>query len=233
VTSPSDPTPPDSEAGAPPAGPSGQYGQHGQYGQYGQPVPPRSPYGEPMPAPGVGDAYGGYGAPAADRPQIAGMGDRLVARIIDTVLVCVGAVVLLIPGAIALGVSVDETTGEPTPGGIVAFLAVLAVVVLLAVMYEIAFIAVRGRTIGKQVMKLTVRLEADGRLPGWGPSLVRWLIPAVAGAVTFLIGGIGQLLVYVSPFFDNTGRRQGWHDKAARTLVVKEANPRAGGQVNW
>jgi len=32
--------------------------------------------------------------------------------------------------------------------------------------------------------------------------------------------GIGALLVYLSPFFDNTMRFQGWHDKFAETVVI-------------
>jgi hypothetical protein len=35
-----------------------------------------------------------------------------------------------------------------------------------------------------------------------------------------MICGLVTLLVYISPFFDNTGRNQGWHDKVAKTFVI-------------
>jgi uncharacterized RDD family membrane protein YckC len=28
-------------------------------------------------------------------------------------------------------------------------------------------------------------------------------------------------VVYLSPFFDSSGRRQGWHDMAAKTVVIR------------
>ncbi len=48
-----------------------------------------------------------------------------------------------------------------------------------------------------------VRTE-DGRVPGWVPAILRWLVPFVGSFVC----GIGQLVVYLSPFFDSSGRRQ-------------------------
>ncbi len=40
--------------------------------------------------------------------------------------------------------------------------------------------------------------------------------------------GIGALLVYISPFFDNTMRFQGWHDKFAETVVIYQVAWRDG-----
>lgn len=42
-------------------------------------------------------------------------------------------------------------------------------------------------------------------------------LPFVASFVPF-----GGLAVYLSPFLDKTDRRQGWHDKVALTVVMKE-----------
>jgi uncharacterized RDD family membrane protein YckC len=101
------------------------------------------------------------------------MGKRLVARIIDSLVLGVALVPLYI-----------------------AFLVQLA--------YEGSMIALRGATVGKQVMKIRVQRE-DGQLPGWGPSLVRWLIPFGG----LFVCCVGQLVVYVSPFFDGSKRYQG------------------------
>ena len=74
----------------------------------------------------------------------------------------------------------------------------------------------RGATVGKKVMKLTVRMEATGSLPTGKASAVRFVIPLIASIAPF-----GSVLVYLSPLFDSSGRRQGWHDKVAKTVVVK------------
>ena len=49
-------------------------------------------------------------------------------------------------------------------------------------------------------------------------SIGRWIIPAVVAFIP-AIGGLLSLLVYISLLWDSA--RQGWHDKAAGTLVVK------------
>jgi uncharacterized RDD family membrane protein YckC len=149
------------------------------------------------------------------------MGDRLVARIIDWVLICVVGLVISIPVVGGLVSTTDPVTGQPSDAAVAGAVAFLGLFVVLAAAYEVVLIAVRGQTIGKQVMRLTVRREADGALPGWGPSFLRWLVPVGAGLITACIFSIGQLIVYLSPFFDSTRRNQGWHDKVAKTLVVK------------
>jgi len=42
----------------------------------------------------------------------------------------------------------------------------------------------------------------------------------VAPVIVPCLGGLWVLLCELSPFFDNQGRRQGWHDKAAKTIVT-------------
>ncbi len=146
------------------------------------------------------------------------MGKRLLARIVD-------GVILGVPFSIIYGVfiagAINSTTvdanGQVTSGGglFAALPAVIAVLGLLSLLYEIGLIATRGATIGKSVLKIKVVGESGG-IPGWGPAALRWLIPA-AGS---LACGIGQYVVYLSPLFDKSGREQGWHDKVAKTQVV-------------
>jgi uncharacterized RDD family membrane protein YckC len=229
VTTPNNPPP--QEPGREPTNPWGQ--PPPAPGPYGPPPLAPGPYGQPPPTSGwsgqppAASPYGqsvpptGYGVPRTPVPQIASMGDRLLARIIDFVLLAVVGIVLAIPVGAALAGSTDPATGQPSDAAVAAAVIFLICYVLITVAYEVVLIAVRGQTVGKQVMKLTVRREADGAIPGWGPSMLRWLVPVGAGIVTACIGGIGQLLVYLSPFFDGTGRNQGWHDKVAKTLVVK------------
>lgn len=175
--------------------------------------------GYPPPGYGGNPGYGaaGYGTPGVTYGQ---MGPRFVARLIDGVIV--GAV-LGILGAVLLGgaatqVSVDESTGQATGLGafFAAYFGFLALAIVLGLAYEIGLIATRGATIGKQVMGLKVVSEQTGGVPGWGPAILRWLIPQLGG----LVCGIGALVVLLSPLWDNTGRMQGWHDKVAKTLVL-------------
>jgi uncharacterized RDD family membrane protein YckC len=148
------------------------------------------------------------------------MGKRFGARLIDGLI---GLVIIVVLGALLIGGAFSQTTfdanGNVTGGGGLfggAFLGYFALIFVYSIAYEVVLIALRGATLGKMAMGIKVVREADGGIPGWGPSVLRWLIPQVAGMVCGLI----TIVVYLSPFFDNTGRQQGWHDKVAKTLVV-------------
>lgn len=156
---------------------------------------------------------GGYAAP--------GMAKRLVARIIDGVLI---GVVLVVLGGILLGGAASrmqmDAQGNVTAvsgGFVAAYLGYMGLALVLGLLYEVGLIALRGATLGKQLMKIKVVREVDGAVPGWGPSVLRWILPQGASALTC---GIGGIVVYLSPLFDNSGRQQGWHDKVAKTQVV-------------
>jgi uncharacterized RDD family membrane protein YckC len=226
VTEPTDPAQP---AGGQPDYGQGPYVQPQYvppgYGQapyaappgYGQPPQPPPPYGQPP--------YGyGYGAPAAAPGAIAPMGQRFAARLID------GLILLAVFAAIAvpLGIGAFHTTHTFTDvngttqvtGSSGAFAALFGSLLLFAaigIAYEVVFIALRGQTLGKQALGVKVVRGDNGQVPGWGPSLIRWVIPYAASFVC----GLATLLIYVSPFFDDTKRNQGWHDKAASTFVIK------------
>ncbi|MGL4173378.1 MAG: RDD family protein [Actinomycetota bacterium] len=176
------------------------------------------------PLPGQGsDGFGG--TPALPGKGIPGMPKRLVARIIDSAIVAIVLTVLVgvfIGGtASTIQVNADGTiTSTAGRNIIVAYFlySILASIVLLA--YEMVLIALRGATFGKQIMGIKILREADGRVPGFGPAAIRLVIPLGAGLVTC---GIGYLVVMLSPFFDDSGREQGWHDKTAKTQVVNSS----------
>jgi uncharacterized RDD family membrane protein YckC len=151
---------------------------------------------------------------------------RLGARMLDSLILgFIGLIVIaVIVGAVAAGgglenIEFDDQTGEMINGEglIAAIYAGLGLLIVVNLGYEIALIALRGATLGKQIVGIKVVREQDGQPPGWGPSLLRFLIPLVGSFAC----GIGQILVYLSPFFDSTGRNQGWQDKAASTVVIR------------
>lgn len=88
---------------------------------------------------------------------------------------------------------------------------------IVAALYETPLVAMRGQTLGKMVLRIKVVEHDSGLVPGWGRSMGRTIVP-MAIALIPLVGLIGTLLVYVSLLWDDG--RQGWHDKAAKTLVI-------------
>ncbi|MCE2511106.1 MAG: RDD family protein [Acidimicrobiia bacterium] len=96
---------------------------------------------------------------------------------------------------------------------VVGFIDPLLLPILAWAAYEIFFVALKGQTPGKMAVGTKVIRADNGNLPGWGPAAGRWIIPAI-GYVLILPG----LLVHASLLWDE--RRQGWHDKAVKTLVV-------------
>lgn len=216
--------------GPPPAyGQPPTYGQSGPYGEppsYGQPGPYGQPpaYGQPGPhGPGYPGGYGHpEGLPIPADVRFASMGRRLGARCLDGVILVLAMAVLTV---VVMGLiyaaggfdDYDQSAGSDAVAGL-AFLALSGLVFLGPVAYEIVLVATRGATLGKQILGIKVVRIQDGQLPGAGPATLRWLIPFVAGLVTC---GFGQILVHVSPFFDASGRNQGWHDQVAKTVVIQ------------
>jgi uncharacterized RDD family membrane protein YckC len=68
-----------------------------------------------------------------------------------------------------------------------------------------------GRTLGMRLLGLRVIQEKDGAMPEVGTAFIRWLGLWLSFAVFF----VGVIWVAVD------SRHQGWHDKIARTLVIR------------
>ena len=145
--------------------------------------------------------------------QLASAGSRLVARLIDGAIVIV---VTLIP--LAAGVQdFSEWIEEPSVGMSLAIMA-------MDLLYEVALTATRGQTLGKMALKIKVVRADNGLVPGWSKSAGRWLVPTIPGLIEWIrpslwLIGLLSFLVYASLTWDK--RRQGWHDKAVQTFVVK------------
>ena len=150
--------------------------------------------------------------------QLAGAGSRLGARIIDGVIMT-GLVIILFVIGIASALGADAAwTEEDSSAAAGVFVGLALLAVLIGILYEVTLIAVRGQTLGKMAVRIKVVRADNGLPPGWGKSIGRWIIPAALGFIPF-IGWLLSLLVYISLLWDKV--RQGWHDKAAGTLVIK------------
>lgn len=83
-------------------------------------------------------------------------------------------------------------------------------IIITAVLYQIVMIALLGWTVGKLAVGVRVVRVDNGRAPGFVKSIIRYLVINLP----FL-----SWLVQLSPvFYDG---RQGWHDRAASTIVVR------------
>ncbi|MFB7457225.1 RDD family protein [Streptomyces sp. NPDC056188] len=213
--------------------PNDPYGapQNPQQG-YGQPQPQGQPgYGYPQ-APPIPPQQGyGYpqqpGHPGGAGPRVASMGRRFGARLIDGVIFgviygiliaagassFVGAAKDCDPNAADYSTCINNASSDFTS----KFGAVFGTMMIITLLYEWLMVGLLGRTLGKMAVGLHVVNAETGGKPGLGKAFIRWVIPTVGSVAC----GIGQLLVYLSPFWDKSGRQQGWHDKAAGTMVVQ------------
>ncbi|MEV8230532.1 RDD family protein [Streptomyces sp. NPDC079167] len=160
---------------------------------------------------------------ASARP--AGLGKRLAARIIDTVVlgVFVGAVgfplVTRATDHIDQKIEAAKLSGETVTVWLldsttaVLFGGVLAAFLVLGFVLEALPTAKWGRTLGKKLCGLEVRDIESHDAPTLGAALRRWLVYGVLGLV--VVGVLNVLWCLVDRPW-----RQCWHDKAARTFVA-------------
>lgn len=94
---------------------------------------------------------------------------------------------------------------------------------IIGAVYTVVLVAVWGRTVGKAAVGTWVEPIDGSAPPGWGAATIRWAVPALAvlafpfGAVGFVVGEVWLVAVY-APILGP--RRQGLHDRAARTVVL-------------
>lgn len=160
--------------------------------------------------------------PGKGAVKMASMTQRLIARILDGVVL---SVVLGIVMAVAIAIIAGAASmGDDAAAGVglLGFLGLMTVALVLVYAYEAVMIGFWGATVGKMIMKVKVVKPRNGEAPGIGSGVVRYLIPGACALIPF-VGWIGTLVCYISPTFDNSGRRQGWHDKVANTVVVTTA----------
>jgi len=180
--------------GAPPGGAGSPYGNtpppdapHGAAG---------SPYGTPGPGPG----------PVPGMPPLGSWPNRIVARLLDWVLVEVVATLVLLP-FVNFG-NQDGWVGSLWLGYV------------LYLVYDGLMLSRDGQTLGKKVMKVRVAMLIDGSSPTPGAAWTRaatFVVPALicCGGLWWPIDGLFG--VFDKPY------RQCIHDKAAKTVVVSTA----------
>ena len=181
-----------------------------------------------------------------EQRAVAHLGRRLVARLLDTLILILILVMIFTIFEIpiedfghALGWIRDMHSGDlvhdpenPFSGlaHVIVFL-IIAFVYLVALFYDMLFTAALGYTPGKRIMTIRIVRMEDGSKPRFWKGLTRalvlhspwgWLFALTFGSLSALMGTAAFLvIVYLAPVWNK--QRRGWHDKTSGTVVVKAA----------
>ncbi|MFG2593383.1 RDD family protein [Streptomyces sp. NBC_01166] len=176
------------------------------------PPPPRDPYG--------GGPYGGAD-PLAGMPPLAEPGKRILARLIDFLIISIPLYLISLPFGGAVDVSSDDGNDDfgnaigNTYTGHQLVWSLIGLVVYVA--YDTYFTHKDGRTLGKRLLKMRVAMLNDGSVPDTSSSLMRavvlWL-PALLCCPCL------WWLINIVLMFTDKPYRQGLQDKAGKTVVV-------------
>jgi uncharacterized RDD family membrane protein YckC len=194
-----------------------------------QPPSSGSPY-DSAPPPYDPGAYGGgpYGGPdpLAGMPPLGEPGKRILARLIDFLIISIPLYLISLPFG-GLVVSSNSNNGNndnisnafnQTYSGHQLLWSLIGLVAYVA--YDTYFTHKDGRTIGKRLLKLRVAMLNDGRVPDTSAAFLRavvlWL-PALLCCPCL------WWLINIVLMFTDKPYRQGLQDKAAKTVVVSTA----------
>lgn len=196
-----------------------------------EPSPPSEgqPYGSapppPPPPPPSNDPYGsggGFGAPdpLAGMPPLAEPGKRILARLIDFLIISIPLYLISLPwgGAVDVNGDGDDGFGDAVASGYSGHQLLWSIIGLVVyVAYDTYFTHKDGRTLGKRLLKLRVAMLNDGRVPDTGAALMR---AVVLWAPALLCCPCLWWLINIVLMFTDKPYRQGLQDKAAKTVVV-------------
>jgi len=238
------------------AGSTGAQGAPGEPVGFGSPQqgqrPPGdqgSPYGQaPWPS---GEQYGqqqaGGQSQLATTPDgvvLSGWWKRVLARIIDNIIVSIVALPLIfVPlqkvadtllayfDAVFAAAQAGSSTvpDPPTTEFATPILLISLIVLAVHVVYEVAFLTAKGATPGKMAVRISVRLRDEPGPPPLVAVLKRTAVLEAGSLVGLapnvgIIGSTFSLVDYLWPLWDD--KKQALHDKVAATNVVVGPQPK-------
>jgi uncharacterized RDD family membrane protein YckC len=208
---------------------------------------PASPAGRSARSVGVATGWGQSLTSTAALPGPAGLTladipNRLIAFVLDVILLAVvGLLLALVIGGLFGGMTVGGSTVggslDEAGGGlnVAAFLVVGVAQLAIGFGYfGYSWVMLRG-TAGMKMLRLQLGDQADGHAISWNQALVRWILlgipatlltfaiyePSLLGLVLSL-AGFTWLVVLLYTTAQSPGK-QGFHDRHARTVVVRAA----------
>lgn len=140
---------------------------------------------------------------------LAGLGNRIVAYLIDYLILIITGLVMIIP---AVFLAASHIEGGHTAGIILASIYGILFLTYTLIL-EIYF---NGQTFGKKIMKIKV-IREDGGSPTIGNYIIRWLLRLVD--IQLLSGVVAVITIAVSQ------KEQRLGDMAAGTLVISLNKP--------
>ncbi len=140
--------------------------------------------------------------------EVAGLGERIVARIIDFAIFIFILIALGTIAAIFFNGSVPGTWHLASGILYGLYIAVLACLVFYDLICEVFL---NGQSVGKRIMKIKV-ISLDGARPSLGQYVIRWLFRIVDFLITF------NMAALVAVIFSKNKQRIG--DMAAGTTLV-------------
>jgi len=152
-------------------------------------------------------------------PQVeyASFGRRTVASLLDGIILTLAISLPFFAIFFAIGLffgasSTDSVSGQQ--GSMLFILSLFQQVITFAanIIYPLYFIGSRGQTPGKMIMKIKVLRLDQTKPPGYTTAFIRETVGKILSSIVF---GLGFLWVV----WDD--KKQGWHDKIAKTVVVK------------
>lgn len=195
--------------------PNNPYGQQPPQGQPGYPqqapqgVPPQ--YGYPQqPSAGIPQQppYGAYpqagmpGMPGAGMPPLAHWGLRVGASLLDGLITVVPMYGL---GFIDIAMADDAATAQPG-----VFFVIGVIYAIGMGFFQLYKEGSTGQTIGKKVLGISLRREADGSTLGFGMAFVRKL--------AHFLDSLACYLGWLWPLWD--AKKQTFADKVCGTVVI-------------
>lgn len=187
--------PPQGQPGYPQQAPQGVPPQYGYPQQPVGGVPPQQPYGAYPPA-------GMPPMPGAGMPPLAHWGLRVGATLLDGLIIAGPMYALLF-----IGIAMSDDASSSAPG------IVLAIGYLYALgmgIFQLYKEGATGQTIGKKVLGISVRREADGNVLGFGMAFVRKL--------AHFLDSVSCYIGYLWPLWDE--KKQTFADKVCSTVVI-------------
>lgn len=186
-----------------------------------------SPYGPPTvettgePIVGYGPAVDGAGAyvPASTLGQYAPVGVRIGAYAIDFVFLAILSMPLNMIVSSVQDAYVIMGDGPLDAGVLLSSIGLSFLSIWVGIAAFIAYFvvptALKGVTLGKLMLGLQTVRDSDGALPGWGKAFGRYGLLYLMNMPCYIPS------VICAVFMRDDMKTQGWHDRAAGTVVIR------------
>lgn len=147
--------------------------------------------------------------------ELAGTGNRILAQLIDFLIIGLVVLAMLVISALACGLLWSQNFMDPKTKGVVMAVLAMFLIFLIFVLLNCYFIFFeglwQGQTPGKKMAEIRV-IEASGQPLGWAGAIIRNLARIIDQGLCL----VGLLFMLI----DSKERRLG--DFAAGTLVIRE-----------